>query len=319
MANFETAFQLLLPHFMEVMSTRNYNGHAYMIIGNEWKTLHRNLFYVTIEYFDYFKKNEVMMGDVYNRLYPHVCFMGKAKNCQNFQKRVVEYIVNHVPNSAVNDDMTQHVSLNEEFIERMKRNILLPEERLLEIVGHDIPEVLAIPAVATVVLKYIDWFTHLAILDKIRKKIGTEFKDKKAVPTPTGCRGFRPEDDQYFRKRFRLDDSHSNIKSILEDLFFYEMKTEGLESTNKWLQMYCCYFRIGGEYPMFCENWEHYFPEFMSDSTNYLTHYDKKTIESIPLLLRNLLQNMSCVGIYKNKIVKNLKEIEKRILINNPF
>jgi hypothetical protein len=219
--------------------------------------------------------------------------------------------------------MTPQINTDHDFVEMIKVNVLLPEEQLIEIVSHDIPEVLTSPSLAKIVLKYIHLFAYNHVLNLIRYKIYNEFKHKKAVPMPTGCRGFRLEDDLYLQKKITLKGHSSlniyrqvgNIKSILEDLFFKEMKMEGLISTDKWLNMYGTYFRNCNEenIPMFCEKWWEYSPELLSDSTNYLTYYDKKTMECIPILLKKLLQDINHHPIHKQEINKNLKRLEKYI------
>lgn len=323
MAKFENAFQLILPHFMEVMTTRNYNGHAYMIINDEWKLLKGSeLCESTTEYSKYFTKNKTFItSELYTRLLPHFSVMHSTNcNFKKFHKRIMEYIVNHVPNSAENDDMTPQVNAENDLVEMMKINVLLPREQLLEIVSNDFPEILTNPSVEKVVFKYIHLFAYNHILHFIRRKIKDEFAKKKAIPIPTRYRGIRVEDDLYLQKKIILDDilhinnQISNIKSILEVMLFKEMEMEGVLSSCKWLNMYITYFRSCGEsnIPVFCEKWWEYSPEFLSDSTNYLTHYDKKLMESIPILLQKLLEDINHI-FHNEKVMKNLKKLEKSI------
>jgi len=327
MARFETAFQTILPHFMDVMITRNYNGYAYMIIDNEWKLIEgSDLYETTIEYSKYIENNRTIIDlDLYNRLIPHISIMSKLVNCKKFNNRIINYIVNNVPNSASNHDMTHQIQIDcgGSFIEMIKNNILLPEERILEIVAVDIPEVLTNPSAAKILLKYIDLFTHNHILIFTRFNIKDEFCQKKSLPIPRGFRAIREEDERYFQKKVILDGSLHiyrqcpNLKSMLEDLFYYEMKLVGIVSSEKWLCMYNDYFRVRQKnMPLFCENWENYIPEFLSDNTNYLTYYDKKTMDCIPLLFKNLLQKINHDNTHKKyrmEINKKLEKLEKYI------
>jgi hypothetical protein len=351
-----TAVEHASSHLVSLSEFRNYNETYYMSINGKWVYFHPSVVTkYTSTYYDilnhmrtYLKTIPIESIDtkaleIIKKL--DIPFLNKVI------KSMFEYVKLHVSNTAIDDsydtiqlpvELTSLIygfipnDTSMDFINNIKRKILLPKNELITQLVRILPHIENTPEIIEIYCKYIDMFTMNNLVKILRDKFCDEFHEKKAYPRNSSGK-FLPIfkcDDKIIRKCIYLNKTGFSgldsmilcIKNSMEQSLTSEIKQfRGIEVFEKY-----CYFatEYGGRYlgnnseieiftyvfdcgyaDMFYKNdWRKEIPELLSCTTNKLTLHDIYTIKQYPVWVKHILENIS-----ENilKIMERFSKIEK--------
>jgi hypothetical protein len=351
------AAEYVVSKLISSVEIRNFNGHYYLKIQEKWVYFQPSKYTKNSSYNEVFKYFIKKYDSVFHELQePNLnCeillireFINKdvVKNTKIIMKKLFEYCVKNVPNTAVNYDEIIHSQLpvelsnmiiefipndtEKDIVNNIKKNIMRPKNDIISELIKFLPHIASNPKTIDIYYKYVDlYITNNIVIDILRNKIVDEFQEKKSFPD---LHPIFKDDFKYIKKCIYLnktsyssiDDLPSFIENSTEQLLYSEIKELGkIELYEKYeyfmSDFHCQVFHDISEIEIFQKifnfkyynrffvtNWQEKLPELLSNKTNILTTFDIYTIKQFPIWVKNILQNISTRTIDKMDYLSKL-------------
>jgi hypothetical protein len=341
-------------HLVSLSDFRNYNETYYISINGKWVYFHPSII----------TKYKTTYYDILNHIRTHLktipleSIHAKAaeiikKQDMSFLNKVIknlfEYINRHVSNTAL-DDTHENIPLPDEltpfiygfvpndtsmdFINNIKRKILLPKTELAAQLVRLLPIIENTPEIIEIYCKYVDMFTTNYLVQILRDKFCDEFHRKKAYPRNNAGK-FLPLfkcDDIIMRKYIYLNKTrYSNwdsmilcIKNAMEQSLISEIKQfRSIQIFEKYSYFATEYggrhlgnnseveilqrvFDEGYDSMFYRNDWQ--IPELLSSTTNKLTLHDTYMVKQYPVWVKRILETVSENTL---KVIARINKIEK--------
>lgn len=364
-------------HLVSVLEFLNYNETYYIDINGTWMYFHpsiitkyRSTHYDILSHLRTHLKT-IPFGSIDTKI-AEIIKKWDIQFLNKVIKSLFEFIKLHVSNTAVDhsydniqlpDELTSLIygfipnDTSMDFINNIKRKILLPKNELIAQLIRLFPHIESTPEIIEIYCKYVDMFAMNNVVKMLRNNFCDEFHEKKAYPRNSSGK-FLPIfkcDDKIIRKCIYLNKTGFSgldsmilcIKNSMEQSLTSEIKQfRGIEVFEKY-----CYFatEYGGRYlgnnseieiftyvfdcgyaDMFYKNdWRKEIPELLSSTTNKLTLHDAYMIKQYPVWVKHILENISenVVNIMErfSKIEKYdrkmsmIERVEKLIKLQNKY
>ena len=349
------ATEYVVSKMIPLLEIRNFNGHYYLKIQEKWVYFHPSKYVVSFnEIFKYFIKiydsvfdeiQEPNLNEIKNFINKDI-----MKSTKIIMKKLFEYCVKNVPNTAVNhDEITQlPVELSNmifefipndtemDIVNNIKKNIMLPKNDIIAEIIKFLPHIASNPKTIEIYYKYVDlYITNNIVIDILRNKIVDEFQEKKSFPD---LHPIFKNDFKNIKKCIYLNKtSYSSIDELLEfiensmeQLLYSELKELGkIELYEKYdyfsseferqvfhdiseIEIFQKIFNFKFYNRFFVTNWQEKLPELLSDKTNILTTFDIHMIKQFPIWVKSLLQNISTRTIDKMNYFSKLEKYDRK-------
>jgi hypothetical protein len=357
------AAEYVVSKLISSLEIRNFNGHYYLKIQEKWVYFHPLKYTKNSSYNEIFKYFIKKYDSVFHELQePNLnCeillireFINKdiMKNTKIIMKKLFEYCVKNVPNTAVNYDENIHPQLpvelsnmifefipndtENDIVNNIKKNIMRPKNDIIAELIKFLPHIESNPAKIEVYYKYVDlYITNNIVIDILRNKIMDEFQEKKSFPDlhPIFKNDFKNIKKYIYLNKTSfssIDDLPVFIENSMEQLLFSELKAFGkIEKYEKYeyfrseyksqvfhdiseIEIFQKIFNFKYYNRFFVTNWQEKLPELLSNKTNILTTFDIYTIKQFPIWVKTILQNISTRTIDKMDYLSKLGKYYKK-------
>lgn len=255
------AIEFVVQRLVPLVEIRNFNGHYYLKIQENWLYFHPSKYTKNDSYNEilkyFIKKYDSFFDEITEpNLNCEIMEIKKIinkdiiKNTKIIIKKLFEYCVKNVPNTAVNHDEIIHPQLPVElsnmifefipndtemdYVNNIKKNIMRPKNDIIVELIKFLPHIASKPnKTIDIYYKYVDlYITNNIVIDILRNKIVDEFQEKKSFPD---LHPIFKDDFKYIKKCIYLnktlyssiDDLPSFIKNSTELLLYSEIKELG--------------------------------------------------------------------------------------------
>lgn len=342
--NTAAAVEHACSHLVSLSEFRNYNETYYININGKWVHLHPSV--VT--------KYTSAYYDILNHLRTHLKTIPLEsidtkpaeiikKLDMSFLNKIIkslfEYVKLHVSNTAVDDsydamplpdELTSLIyqfvpnDTSMDFINNIKRKILLPKNELIAQLVRLLPHIANTPEIIEIYCKYVDMYAMNDVVKMLRDKFCDEFHEKKAYPRNSSgkflplfkCddkimrkhiylnkKGFSATDFMILHIKYSMEQSlRSEIKQFRDIEMFEERDYFKTKYNLTHLGVYSeaviitfIFDGVNGAYSqMFYKNdWRNEIPEVLSSTTNKLTLRDTYMIKQYPVWVKRIFENIS--------------------------
>ena len=342
--NTADAVKQACSHIISLSEFRNYNETYYISINDKWVHLHPSV--VT--------KYTSAYYDILNHLRKHLKTIPfesiDAKPAEIIKKQdmrflnkiiksLFEYVKLHISNTAI-DDSYDNLPLADEltsliygfvpndtsmdFINNIKRKILLPRNELIAQLVMLFPHIANTPEIIEIYCKYVDMYAMNDLVKMLRDKFCDEFHEKKSYPRNNSgnCMPLFKNDGTIMRKHIYLNKNgfsaadfmilhikesmeqslRSEIKQFRDIVQFEQrdyFKTKfnllhlGVYSETEIITH--IFDGVDGAYSqMFYKNdWRKEIPQVLSSTTNKLTLHDMYMIKQYPVWVKCIFEHVS--------------------------
>jgi len=349
-----SAVEHACSHLVSLFDFRNYNETYYININGNWVYFHPSII----------TKYKSTYYDILNHIRTHLKSIPfesiDAKAAEIIKKRDIpflnkiiknlfEFVKLHVSNTAL-DDTHENIPLPDElssliygfvpndtsmdFINNIKRKILLPKNELAAQLVRLLPHIENTPEIIEIYCKYVDMFATNNVVKMLRNNFCDEFHRKKAYPRNSASK-FLPLfkcDDIIMRKYIYLNATSFSsmdkmilcIKNAMEQSLISEIKQfRGIEVFEKYsyfateyggrhlgnnseVEIFQWVFDEGYDSMFYRNDWQ--IPELFSSTTNKLTLHDTYMVKQYPVWVKRILETVSENTL---KVIAHINKIEK--------
>lgn len=338
-----TAVEHACSHIVSLSEFRNYNETYYILIDNKWLHFHpSNATKYTSAYYDIlnhlrkhlkmipFESIDAKTAEIIKKL--DIPFLNKII------KNLFEHVKLHVSNTAI-DDSYHNIQLPDEltnliygfvqndtsmdFINNIKRKILLPKNELIAQLVRILPHIENTPEIIEIYCKYVNMYAMNDLVKMLRDKFCDEFHEKKSYPQNNSGK-FMPlfkNDGAIMRKFIYLNKNGFSgadfmilhVKNSMEQLLSSEIKQfrkiEMFEEHDYFKTKFNLlhmgvyseteiithiFDGVDGAYSqMFYKNdWRKEIPQVLSSTTNKLTLHDMYMIKQYPVWAKRIFEDV---------------------------
>lgn len=355
------ATEFVVQRLIPLVEIRNFNGHYYLKIQENWLYFHPSKYTKNASYNEILKYFIKKYDSVFHELQePNLnCeimeikkFINKdiMKNTKIIIKKLFEYCVKNVPNTAVNYDeiIKLPVELSNmifefipndtemDYVNNIKKNIMRPKNEIITELIKFLPHITSNPKTIDIYYKFVDlYITNNIVIDILRNKIVDEFQEKKSFPDlhPIFKNDFKNIKKCIYLNKISfssIDELPTFIENSMEQLLYSELKEFGkIELYEKYeyfrsdfdsqvfyhiseIEIFQKIFNFKFYNRFFVTNWQEKLPELLSNTTNVLTTFDIHTIKQFPIWVKTILQNISTRTIDKMDYLSKLGKYYKK-------
>jgi hypothetical protein len=343
-------------HLLSLLEFLNYNETYYISINDKWMYFHpsiitkyRSTHYDILTHLRTHLKT-IPLGSIDTKI-AEIIKKWDIQFLNKVIKSLFEFIKLHVPNTAI-DDSYYNIQLPDEltsliygfipndtsmdFINNIKRKILLPKNELIAQLIRLLPHIESTPEIIEIYCKYVDIFAMNNVVKMLRNNFCDEFHRKKSYPSNSSSK-FLPIfkcDDMMMRKYIYLNTTRFSsmdkmilcIKNSIEQSLISEIKQfRNIEIFKKYGYFASEYgdnflieiseteilelvFHKGYDNMFYKNDWYNEIPELLSSTTNKLTLHDTYMIKQYPVWVKHILENISDNIL---NIIERFSKIEK--------
>lgn len=339
-----TAAEYTASYLVSLFKFRNYNETYYININGKWVYFHPSVVtkFTSTHYdiLDYMRTHlKTISLESIDAKTAEIIKKQDMPFLNKIIKSMFEYVKLHVSNTAIDDsydamplpdELTSLIyqfvpnDTSMDFINNIKRKILLPRNELIAQLVRLLPHIANTPEIIEIYCKYVDMYTMNDVVKMLRDKFCDEFHEKKSYPRNSSGKfmPFFKGDDKIMRKHIYLnkkgfsstDFMILHIKYSMEQSLRSEIKQfrdiEMFEERDYFKTKYnlphlgvyseaviitFIFDGVNGEYSqMFYKNdWRKEIPELLSSTTNKLTLRDTYMIKQYPVWVKRIFEHIS--------------------------